>query len=180
MTQVVALAGRRIDAPDAPIRFSPRSVEPVRGLLRAYFTEGGASCLVSSAACGADLLALDVAGSLDMRRRVVLPYSPERFRETSVTDRKGDWGPLFDEVVEAVSVSGDLVVLEGQKEGSAAYAAAQEAILDEAQAIAAAEGSELLAAVVWNGDSRGAGDMTERFAQRAEARGIAVDTILTV
>ena len=89
MTQVVALAGRRIDAPDAPIRFSPRSVESVRGLLRAYFTEGGASCLVSSAACGADLLALDVAGSLDMRRRVVLPYSPERFRETSVTDRKG-------------------------------------------------------------------------------------------
>ena len=79
-----------------------------------------------------------------------------------------------------MSAVSDLGVLEGQEEGSAAYAAAQEAILDEAQAIASAEGSELLAAVVWNGDSRGAGDMTERFAQRAEARGIAVDTILTV
>jgi hypothetical protein len=129
------------------------------------------------------LLALDVAGSLDMRRRVVLPYSPERFRETSVIDRKGDWGPLFDAVIEAVTASGDLIVLEGQQEGSAGYVAAQETILDEAQAIAAAEGSDLVAAVVWNGEPRGDDDdddMSERFVRQAEARGLQVDTILTV
>ena len=67
--------------------------------------------VVSSAACGADLLALEQAGGLGLRRRVVIPFDRERFRAGSVVDRPGDWGGLYDSILDAVGAQGDLVVL---------------------------------------------------------------------
>ena len=59
----IALAGRRVDAADASEpRFPLASVPLVRDRLHAFFTERPAAALVSSAACGADLVALEVAG----------------------------------------------------------------------------------------------------------------------
>ena len=79
MARVVALAGRRIDAADAANPFSPRQVRgrsrSVAALLRAERIEA----LVCSAACGADLIALEAAGALGLRRRVVLPSRPPSF-----------------------------------------------------------------------------------------------------
>ena len=49
------------------------------------------SVLVCSAACGADLIALQAAGRVSLRRRIVLPFEPSRFRDSSVVDRPGDW-----------------------------------------------------------------------------------------
>src|SRR5919107_327719 len=112
MRPVVALAAGGVDPPDADTpRFPPGNVGPVRGRLHAFLEERRAAALVCSAACGADLLALEAAGALGLRRRVVLPFAPERFRETSVVDRPGDWGPIFDGVIEAAQTAGDLVVL---------------------------------------------------------------------
>jgi hypothetical protein len=76
---------------------------------------------VCSAACGADLLALIVAGQLGLHRRVVLPFAPERFRETSVTDRAWDWGLEYDQVIAAVRAENDLVILENAGEVVDAY-----------------------------------------------------------
>ena len=118
MATTIALAGRRIDAPDAETpRFPLANVPLVRDRLRAFFVERGAGTLVCSAACGADLVALEAAESLGMRRRIVLPFDPARFRQTSVTDRPGDWGPTYDRLVETARREGDLVVLEGAGEG---------------------------------------------------------------
>jgi hypothetical protein len=47
------------------------------------FIERDATALVCSGACGADLLALDVAGALGLRRRLVLPFEPDRFHQNS-------------------------------------------------------------------------------------------------
>ena len=59
---IVALAGRRIDAPGADAeRFPLAAVELVRERLHNLLSEKGASTLVCSAACGADLLALAAA-----------------------------------------------------------------------------------------------------------------------
>src|SRR5690242_3473732 len=114
MASTIALAGRRIDPPDGELpRFPLATVPLVLDRLRALFVERGADTLVCSAACGADLVALDVSGALGMRRRVVLPFDAAKFRETSVTDRPGDWGPLYDRIVEAARRAGDLVALEG-------------------------------------------------------------------
>src|SRR5882672_10452911 len=93
---IIALAGRRVDSADAKQpRFPPRNVERVHTQTRAVLKEKGATALVSSAACGADLIALSEAGQLGLRRRVILPFERRRFRETSVTDRPGEWGRLY-------------------------------------------------------------------------------------
>jgi hypothetical protein len=150
----------------------------VRERLRVLLDAERPNVLVSSAACGADLLSLLEAGALGIRRRVVLPFGPPRFRVTSVVDRPGDWGPSFDLVVHEVIDRGDLVVLEGL-EGDEAYAAASGRILDEALRLAASP-RDAAAVLVWEGQTRGAGDLTAAFGDDAAARGLRVLHVKTV
>jgi hypothetical protein len=181
MARVAALAGRRIDAADAATaRFPLANTEGVRGRLGALLRAEQSDALVCSAACGADLIALDVAGALGIRLRVVLPFVPERFRATSVTDRPGDWGPLFDRIIGEVRAKGGLVVLGLDEGDDATYAAANEAILNEAETLAGGESSQVVAVIVWEGRSRGGGDLTEGFATLARARGHPVREVLTI
>ena len=181
---VVALAGRRVDAPGTePPRFPLENVPLVRNRMANLLAEERAAALVCSAACGADLVALEEAERLGLRRRIVLPFAPERFRETSVVDRPGDWGPLYDRIVEAARRAGDLVVREGAGEGAEAYAAANARILEEALALAGGgapgPASAALAAIVWEGRPRGLDDATQQFAELARGRGLAVEEVLT-
>lgn len=178
---VAAFAGRRVDPADAPAWFAATEVPLVRERIRAFLRSRNISAIVSSAACGADLLALEVAGQLGLRRRVVLPFAPERFRETSVADRGEGWGALYDRLLPAVADAGDLVVLEDAGEGTEAYARANRAILDEAQHLAAAEEGEryVVAVIVWDGAERGPEDLTVHFAREAKSRGFRTFEILT-
>jgi hypothetical protein len=177
---IIALAGRRVDTADAKdTRFPLRNVETVRTRARALLKEKGATALVSSAACGADLIALSEAGQLGLRRRVILPFERGRFRETSVTDRPGDWGLLYDYILDAVEASGDLVVLECGSDDEA-YAAANRAILDEAVMLGKSLHQPVAAVLIWNGVSRGEGDLTENFAVEARNRDLPVTELLTV
>lgn len=146
--------------------------------LQTLFQRIHASGVVSSGACGADLLAQSAAAGL--RRRIVLPFEPATFRGKSVTDRPGDWGPLYDTVVAQLQAAGDLVVMQDQPDTDAAFAAANEKILDEAQALGHATGHEVRALQIWDGRSRGPGDLTESFGVAARNRGMQVLEILTV
>lgn len=172
---VIALAGWRIDASGAgSIRFPLKAVPLVRQRVADLLRREGARALVCSAACGVDLIALEEAGRLGTRRRVVLPFAPARFRNTSVIDRPRKWGPLFDRVIEDVRSAGDLVVLDlgGDKE---AYAAKNEAIVREAQELCRPDARGVacrpIAAVVWEGAARPGDDMTERFRWVVKADG---------
>ena len=79
VSAVAALAGRRIDAPDAKeARFPPANVARVRERIAAALREHDVVALVASAACGADLIALDEAAKLGIRRRIVLPFRASR------------------------------------------------------------------------------------------------------
>jgi hypothetical protein len=142
--------------------------------LRKVFRAKAASIVVSSAACGADLIGLREARALALRRRIVLPFDRQAFRSSSMTDRPGDWGLLFDTVVDEAAVANDLVTLRGNAADDAAYAAANVTILQEAQAIAGATGQEARAVMVWNGQVRGSGDLTDAFAQAARDQGLLV------
>lgn len=179
---VVALAGRRVDAGNALARFPAKRVPIVRDRVYAFLIERKAAAIVCSAACGADLLALSAAGELGLRRRVVLPFAPERFRETSVIDRGRDWGSAYDRVIGTVSAANDLVVLENTGEGTESYARTNLAILDEAQFLAARTGTPqtVLAAIVWDGAVRGPNDLTALFEAEARARGLDVFEIPTL
>lgn len=174
---VVVLAGRRIDAPDAPERFPAKHRDLVCARIADRLRATGASAVVASAACGADLLAHQAARALGLRSRVVLPFEAARFRHTSVVDRPGDWGPVFDEVCSAAAAGEDLVVLHGAGDGDQAYAAANAALLDEAAALAGT--GEVRVFVVWDGTPRAAGDLTADLAGRARARGWIVESIAT-
>ena len=176
---VIAVAGRRIDAPDAPQRFPLNNRSRVHHAIASALLESRAVAVISSAACGADLLALDAARARGIRGRIVLPFAVDRFRTTSVVDRPGNWGPLFDELVAAAKTQGDLVVLD-LDEGDDAYAKANETIVREADALAAAAGASKRALIVWDGVSRGDGDLTDQFKAHAVSRGWAVEEIATL
>ena len=101
MPVIVALAGRRVDPTDAhDVRFPPDNTGLVEERLRDLFRSHDVIALVSSAACGADLIAQRVARSLALQRVMVLPFPPAVFRERSVCDRPGNWGPEFDALLD--------------------------------------------------------------------------------
>jgi hypothetical protein len=178
LDRVAALAGRRIDAPDAAQPRFPLSRMPeVRQALAELLHGKKVVALVSSAACGADLLALDVAMQAGIRFRVVLPFGRARFRRTSVIDRPGEWGPLFDRVIAAADAGGQLIELAHDGEENQAYLLATDAILAEAQKLA--QGARAMAIVVWEGSPRGADDATEAFRQRSRSAGMEEFQILT-
>jgi len=125
--------------------------------------------VVCSAACGADILALEIAAQLGLGRRVVLPFGREQFRSTSVADRGEDWGCRFDMILQQLAAK-DILELNLEAGNDEAYARVNGKILDEAAAWASNTNRRALAAVVWNGLSRGATDMTEAFRRLAVDR----------
>jgi hypothetical protein len=183
---VVALAGRRIDADGAPVRFSLEQAPSVKGRLTRLLRALQPDALVCSAACGADLVALEAAMALKIPVTIVLPFAPEQFRETSVVDRPGNWGWRYDAVMQRATHSATtdrIHVIELPAGGDDdAYQEATDAILEDAQKLAgeaAGEENELVAVVVWEGASRGEGDLTEYFRQGALKRGFTEKVILT-
>ncbi|HEY6248363.1 MAG TPA: hypothetical protein VI685_00290 [Candidatus Angelobacter sp.] len=170
---VIALAGRRVDAPGAAqSRFPAKNVGLVRDRIANLLKLQQAKTLVCSAACGADLIALAAAGDLGIRRIVVLPYSRDVFLRTSVIDRPGDWGESYDRVMDEVEGKNDVVVLGYAENDDAAYSATNLAILEQAEKVARKENLPIAAVVVWDGKSRGEGDFTEQFKEEAKRRGI--------
>jgi hypothetical protein len=170
-------AGRRVDAPDAQQpRFPQKNVPLVHQRIRNVFIQEKPRALVSAAACGADLLALEVAAELQVRRVVLLPSPPEEFRRTSVVDRPGDWGTLFDRLVTVEN----LAVMPHRNGRQESYLAANLALLDRAQAMARQQRRSAVALVVWNGQSRGPDDVTGHFLTNARKRKLRVLEVMTL
>jgi hypothetical protein len=179
---IIALAGRRVDAVAAKqLRFSPapESVNRVRDRIRAFLISQGSVALVSSAACGADLLGQQEAGALGLRRKIVLAFGVTEFRSSSVTDRPGDWGALYDAVVNDLKAEGDLKIIR-PKSDKAAYAEVNHRIIAEALSLARQLQHPVTAVRVWEGKSRGDDDITQEFGDYALNAGIPVKEILTI
>ncbi|MCK1338628.1 hypothetical protein IVB38_22095 [Bradyrhizobium sp. 38] len=173
---VAVLAGRRIDAMDARVdRFPLQNVPIVKNRIRDVLAIKNIELLISSAACGADLLALEQASLLGIRTRIVLPYEIARFRQTSVTDRPGDWGPLFDRMVSLAEANGELITLDLLSERNA-FSIANRALI----AKATNEDALLtLAIAVWEGVCRGSDDSTAEFIRLTAEAGMSLETVLT-
>jgi hypothetical protein len=176
---IVALAGRRVDALGAQPRFPLQKIEIVRDRIHSALQEQKSIALVSSAACGADLLALLEAGRLGLRRRIVLPFDRAKFRKTSVIDRPGNWGSIYDRVLDEVEAKGEVMIIQPQSEETA-YVDATYKILDEALRLSRDHHCSATAMVVWDGKSRGHRDLTEEFKVHAERQNIPVVQVLTL
>ena len=183
---ILVYAGRRIDPviergrqpaePRFPLSNVPRVAREVTRVLAALRP----SSVVGSGACGADLLVLEAAGALGMRRRIILPFDRTTFRASSVTDRPGDWGTRFDEIVKEVSAEGNLVELAFDANDDATFVRANLEIFRDAETLARSTGEDCRALMIWNGVPRGRGDVTHTFLNEADRRGwspVVIDTL---
>jgi hypothetical protein len=155
---ILALSGRRIDA---------------------LMVGRGVTWLVSSAACGADLIALSEAGKLGIRRKVVLPFDPAKFRESSVVDRPGEWGDLYDQITRELVATDEVVIVQA-RDGNDPFRATCQEILDEAADIGKQRHQEVGAVMVWDGNVRETPDYTSEFGEDARARGMKIFEVSTV
>ena len=177
---IAASAGRRIDEKDAETsRFPLENTEMVRARISDLLKKETPAALVCSAACGADLLILEAAGKLGIERHIVLPFERARFRKTSVTDRPGDWGKLFDEACDEAASAGNLTILEGFEDEMEAYSAATTEILNKAESLHPGGEAKKLAVIIWEGNVKSDEDETAAFAAAARARNFVVEEILT-
>ena len=176
----MVVGGRRIDAEGAETpRFPLERTGAVRSRIRELMLEYRPDWLVSSAACGSDLIAQEVAGELGVQRRVVLPFGPEEFRRRSVIDRPGDWGPSFDRLIRELESEGNVIDLQLEPGAPAVYTRANQAILEQGLALSGGITAVVLAVIVWEGRSRGSDDYTAAFAAAARRRGMTVTCVLT-
>jgi hypothetical protein len=181
---VVALAGRRIDAPNAEPRFPLANVPKVRKELERRLTTS-VRWLVCSAACGADLLALETADRVGIPYHVVLPFAPSEFRKTSVVDRPGmNWGSIFDDIVAKATRSDRLWVDHLDPKAEDSFRTANLRILQLARELSDREpsvaGRDVRAMLVWEGRSRGPEDITDHFRREAEQHGFQIENVSTV
>lgn len=173
---VIVSAGRRVDAPNAETpRFPSSNVATVRRRIQSFFKAESPSALVCSAACGTDLLALEVAGAMHVKRYVLLGAAPAIFKKDSVTDRPGNWGEMFDEVLKSSTV--DVLKLPAGQEG---YLQTNLDLLSRAEKLAKEAGTSVHALVIWNEQSRGPDDVTAHFLEQAKQRRIPVTQISTL
>jgi hypothetical protein len=173
---IIVEGGRRVDAPDAKVaRFPPQSVPEVRKKIRQVLENQKPVAIVSAAACGADLLLLDVAGEMHVPRYVLLPSEPEEFRVSSVTDRPGNWGELYSKALRTSKVE-VLKLPEGQE----GYLETNLKLLDRSQVLAKQEHTTVNALVVWNQESRGPDDVTAHFLEQAKLRKMPILEISTL
>jgi hypothetical protein len=177
---ILAVAGRRIDDANAQDPHFPfHNVDLVRRRIRALLHASAATILVSSAACGADLIALGEARELGLSVRIILPFARDKFRVSSVADRPGDWGPVYDEIMDEAEASGTLQVLDKTPDESS-YRAVNAEILTVAVGLTNELRQPASAVLVWDGASKGDADITGDFAIEAKRRGLPVVEILTL
>ena len=179
---IIALAGRRIDADGTEaVRFPLSNTDEVKEKLKTLFISLHPRALVCSGACGADLLALEVAGELKINRRMVLPFEQSLFKSSSVIDRPGNWGDLFDRIFNEVNKEEKVLVLDYPRNDDESYRKTNIDILNEAGKLAEKYGcpGNLIAVIVWEGQPESENDTTEQFMNEAKSRGFEIKIITT-
>lgn len=108
--QLVVFTGHIPDLPGWPPRFPAGLVDRVKAAIRAKLDELDVRVGLVSAAAGADLLFVDALRARNGTVHVVLPWSRDEFRQSSVLRYEPDggrrvWEPLFDRALaEAATV----------------------------------------------------------------------------
>lgn len=181
---IVVLAGRRIDAEDADaMRFPADQIKRVREEIKRFFLTNKPDWLICSGACGADLIALDVIVELNMSAKMILPFDADTFKSTSVTDRKGNWGILFDSIYDELNEKENVFLLNFSKDDKDAYEKTNVAILKTADALFKEKKTsdqateKKVALIIWEGTPKNSNDTTDHFRQLARQSGYTIHEI---
>jgi len=111
--QLIVFAGHVPDIPGREGVFPPEAVEAVCDLLKAKLEEAHATVALVSATAGADLLFIEAMLARKGDVHLVLPWSKEEFRRTSVSQfepagQQPIWGPLFDRALDQAATVREL------------------------------------------------------------------------
>jgi hypothetical protein len=167
---VAILAGRRLDQTGSkPQRFPLDNLEHVKQLLRKTFLKLGIGKLICSAACGADLLAIEVALRLQIETHIILPFEKDMFKQQSVTDRPGDWGAFFDRLMNTSDKNVSVRILGLESDSFEAYIKTNNEIIAYARDMA--NKRHITSIVVWDGDKWGEDDITYQFIAASQQAG---------
>ncbi len=94
---VLAFAGHMVDAPDRATPRFPAALAPaVDAAIRDRLARLHAPIVYTSAACGADLIAIEAALDLGAEVNVLLPFNRDDFLRTSVAVGGDGWPQRFD------------------------------------------------------------------------------------
>jgi hypothetical protein len=179
---IVAFAGRRIDAPGTqPPRFPSEALAAVSTRVETFFDRHAVRTVVGSCACGVDILLLEAAAARGFGTRIILPFSIERFRETSVVDRGAEWGTRYDKLIARATHDGDVLVLpEGQGSEDDAYDRVTLKVIEETQRIAKRLHARTLALAIWDQKARATHDATQDFLNQAKRAKLKTEQLSTL
>lgn len=186
--RIIASAGRRIDPPNAKKRRFPAEREAeVAAKVREVLESLKPDLTISSAACGADILLLEVAQNLGIESRVILPFDKREFRRRSVADCGSDWGSRFDSLIaDGSPIDKSLVVLSpnlpsSDAEADIAYTSVTDAIIQAASESAGCDNPCIaMGLLVWDGIVKDERDQTALFRNHAAKRGWKIVEVKTL
>ena len=184
-TAVVALAGRRIDLPDAQVpRFPLGNVQEVGQRIYEALCEMHAVALSVRPLAALISLLWSKPSSLVCGDASYCPSRPDDSGKPRSLTVPAAGVRSDDQQVAATAAAGDLLVLDAATGGDAAYAAANEAIVREAQALARTAQPDgphrLIAILVWEGAPRPGSDATARFRDLTRRAGFEEQSISTL
>ncbi|MGZ5189757.1 MAG: hypothetical protein ACXWCZ_01990 [Flavisolibacter sp.] len=178
---ITVVAGRRTDAKDAKEkRFPLENIATVKDSIRKTFQSSNFKTLISSGACGADLIAMEVANEAGLECFMILPFDEQHFKKVSVTDRPGDWQVIYDPLIEKLKETEGLIVLDFSVDDPLAYEKTNTVILDKAYELSAKRSEVVMALIIWDGIAKDANDTTLHFKNEALKRGFLVNEIKTI
>ena len=178
---IIVVAGRRTDAYDAKDkRFPLENTKHVKDEIKKLFKSTLARTIISSGACGADLIAMQVAQESNLEKIMILPFDENNFRKISVTDRPGDWHLIYDPLIEKLKGTEGLVVLNYSVADPLAFEKTNMVILDKAFELSGKTSQPVMALIVWDGIAKNANDTTLHFKNEALKRGFLVNEIKTI
>ncbi|MGE0356404.1 MAG: tetratricopeptide repeat-containing protein [Burkholderiales bacterium] len=174
---VLAFTGHMIDPPGRDGARFPAGLEPaVREALRARIAAIAPLAAYGSAACGADILCLELAREVGAETHVVLPFPPAEFRRSSVDFAQGDWAGRFERALAAA----DSVTVASDHRASGSTATFEYANLI-LTGLATLRGQMLdtpvRAVAAWDRGAPGAAGGAASVVSLWEARGLAIDHV---
>jgi hypothetical protein len=175
----IALAGRLVDPPEREKpRFPLVHVPVVTDRVRSAFARLKPDVVVSSAAAGADLIAIGIAEERGLQPYIILPFDVDQFEASSV-DRPGDWKPRYREAIARAQRAGRLEILDPPAAtNDEAYVAVTDLIFARAAELAGGPAG-VVAIAIWEGSARDDSDLTWRLLHIAQQAGAAHESILT-
>jgi class 3 adenylate cyclase/tetratricopeptide (TPR) repeat protein len=111
--QLIVFAGHLPDQAGGRVRLPQKSISEARDALRAQLKKMGARVGLASAAAGADLLFVEAMHELQGTIHLVLPWSRDEFRRTSVLPYEPAgaspvWEPLYDQALAAAATTREI------------------------------------------------------------------------